>query len=147
LLKVRKEQIEAFKPQAEASFVSKVVDYLRENHADVLVQFPEEASPVKEISEERLREMARNGIARARAYGMTWESSITAFVVLMFVIAPNFDDHPLIHRVLSDEKVGPNSRIDQLWERTSEENWKVAKQDYNRSAWRLEPNRYLEPKE
>jgi hypothetical protein len=83
--------------------------------------------------------MVRNGIARARRYGMNWESSLTAFVVLMFVAAPNFDEHPLIQRILRDDGAAPNERIDRLWEKTSEANWKTVEQDYDASAWSIKP--------
>src|SRR5215208_5758740 len=120
MLIIRAEQLEIFRPVAEAAFVRRVVERLREHHADTVIQLPNEVILVKQISDDRLYEMARFAIARAREYGMDWESSVTAFVVLMFVAAPNFDKHPLLQRVLRDERVAVNSRIDQLWERTSE---------------------------
>jgi hypothetical protein len=66
---------------------------------------------------------------------MTWESSLMAFVAIMFVAAPNFDQHPLIGRVLKDEAVAPDARINQLWERTTDQNWEAVAQNYDPSAW------------
>ena len=105
MLKIRREQFEVFQPVAEAAFVRRVVEHLRDNHADAVVQLPNEVILVKQIADERLRRLAKDAIARARGYGMDWESTVTAFVVLMFVAAPNFDEHPLIQRVLKDERV------------------------------------------
>ena len=135
MLRIRREQFEVFQPIAEAAFVRRVVEHLRESHVTAVVQFPNEVIPVKQIADEKLRRLVRNGIARARSYGMDWESAVTSFVVLMFVAAPNFDDHPLIHRVLRDERVAANSRIDQLWERTSEENWEAVRKNYDATRW------------
>lgn len=138
MLMIRAKQLEVFRPVAESAFVRRVVAHLRDQHADAVIQLPNEVVLVKQISDERLRRMAAAGIARAREYGMDWESSITAFVVLMVVVAPNFDQHPLIERVLRDERVPANSRGDQLWERTSEENWEVVRKNYDPAAWAVE---------
>jgi hypothetical protein len=138
MLRIRQAQIKVFQPQAEAGFVSRMTEYLREHHRDVVVKLPSGDILVREISDERLRKMVENAIARARGYAMNWESSLGAFVVLMFVTAPNFDRHPLIHRVMSDENIAPDSRIGQLWERTTDENWKAVKKSYDANAWDLE---------
>ena len=135
MLMIRARQLDVFQPVAEAAFVRRIVVHLRTSHADAVIQFPNEVILVKQISDERLRQMVEDGIARARNYGMDWESTITAFVVLMVVAAPNFDGHPLIERVLRDERASANSRIDQLWERTSEENWEVVRKNYDPTAW------------
>jgi hypothetical protein len=135
MLKIRREQFEVFQPVAEAAFVRRILEHLRENHADRVVQLPNEVILVKQIADDRLRRLAKAAVARARSYGMDWESTVTAFVVLMFVTAPNFDEHPLIQRILKDERVEVNSRIDQLWERTTEENWEAVRKNYDSIAW------------
>ena len=137
MLKIRAEQFEVFQPVAEAAFVRRIVEHLRKHHADTMVQLPNEVRLVKQISDERLLRMAKEGISRARGYGMDWESAVTAFVVLMFIAAPNFDEHPLIQRVLKDERVPANSRIDQLWEQPSEDNWETVRKNYEATAWGL----------
>src|SRR5262245_14830183 len=111
MLKIRPEQMEVFQPVAERAFVRRVVEHLRETYADIVVQFPNEVILIKQISDERLYRLVKQGITWAREYGMDWESSVTAFVVLLFVAAPNFDQHPLIQRVLKDERVEANSRM------------------------------------
>ena len=141
MLIIRPEQFEIFQPVAEAAFVRRVVEHLREEHADAVIQFPNEVVLVKQISDERLYTIVRIGIKRARDYGMDWESSVIAFVVLMFVAAPSFDRHPLIQRVLKDERAEVNSRIDQLWERTSEENWEAVRKNYDPAAWESDSER------
>lgn len=142
MLKIRPAQIKAFTPAAEAAFERRVAVYLREEHAEEVVTLPAGGDEVAELvvrdlDDETLLKMVRAGIARARSYGMTWESTITAFVVLMFAVAPNFDSHPLIRRVLEDTEVKPELRIEQLWEQTTEENWEVAAQGYDAREWGL----------
>jgi hypothetical protein len=135
MLRIRREQFEVFQAVAEAAFVRRVVEHLREHHADVVIQLPNEVRLIKQITDRRLYRMAQAGINRAREYGMDWESAVTAFVVLLFVAAPNFDQHPLIQRILKDERVAANSRIDQLCERTSEEIWETVRKNYDVTAW------------
>jgi hypothetical protein len=139
MLIIRPEQLEVFKPVAEVAFRRRVVDYLQENHPQVAVQLPNGITTINQIPEEIIHKMVENGIEKARSYGMTWESSLTSFVVLMFVAAPNFDEHPLIQRGLRDESVEVDSRINKLWDRTSEQNWEAVKEKYDANAWRFKP--------
>jgi hypothetical protein len=141
MLIIRAEQFEVFQPVAEAAFVRRVVEHLREHHPDVVVQLPNEVILIKQTSDDRLYKMVRNAVNLARDYGIDWESTVTAFVVLMFVAAPNFDKHPLIQRVLRDERVDANSRVDQLWERTTDENWEAVRKNYDVTAWGLGPEK------
>ncbi|MEW6210761.1 MAG: hypothetical protein AB1631_20520 [Acidobacteriota bacterium] len=135
MLIIKPEQMDAFKATADAAFVRRVASYLREKHGEVIVELPNATMAVKQIPEDMLCEMARKGVERAREYGMTWESSLTAFVVLMFVTAPNFDDHPLIQRAMRDESIPPDLRIDQLWERTTDQNWEAVERGYDPQGW------------
>jgi hypothetical protein len=135
MLRIRKTQLHVFQAAADAEFEWRVAEHLRVEHPDAGVRLPEGGALLSEIPEGRLLELVRGGIARARAYGMTWQSSITAFVVLMFVVAPNFDRHPLIRHVLTDSGVRPDERLDALWENTTQENWQAAADNYDPASW------------
>lgn len=124
-MQIRAEQLEAFRPRADELLAARVVEHLRENHPEEVGRLPDDV----------LAEMVSNGLARARRYGLTLESSLTAFVVLMFVVAPNFDEHPLIRHVLTDESEPPDRRVDALAERISEANWEEAERRYDPGAW------------
>jgi hypothetical protein len=139
-MKIRPAQLQAFAPAAEADFERRVAEYLRGGHAEVSVTLPAAGADaqwvaVKDLDDETLVKMVRGGLARARSYGMTWESSLTSFVVLMFLVAPNFDEHPLIKRFLTDEGVEPDARVDELVAGASEGNWVAAKKGYDPGAW------------
>ncbi|HEY0079790.1 MAG TPA: hypothetical protein VGB73_14340 [Pyrinomonadaceae bacterium] len=134
---IRREQFEVFEPVAELAFIDEMVEQLLEEHADVEVELPEQMLSLEEIPEEMLRVMVLKGVNRARGYGIEEQSSIASFVSLMFVVAPNFDEHPLIRRILSDERHPSDSRIDLLWEQTSEDNWEAAEEMYNPHAWQV----------
>lgn len=135
MLKVRTQQMQVFQSVAETAFLHKLVEYFYQQHPQVAVQIGDNLTVICQIPEKELKVLVSNGIAYARTYGITSESSLAAFVVLMFVTAPNFDDHPLIKRLLEDEKVAPNDRIDSFWQHTTEQNWQVVKQNYNSKTW------------
>ncbi len=137
MLKIRPSQFEAFRDVADAAFARRVAAHLRENHAEEVVKLPTGAHALGELDEATLLRLVRAGVGRARAYGMESESSITSFVVLTFAVAPNFDAHPLIRRVLEDESVEPDLRLSELWGRTNEENWQAAADAYDPAAWGL----------
>jgi hypothetical protein len=135
MLKIRPEQSEAFRPVAEAAFVAEVVDYLRKTRPQEVVRLPGGPTTIAEIPDEILSAMVRGGIARAREYGITSSSTLAGFVSLMFISAPNFDDHPLLKRALLDNETDPNSRLEKLIQDSTEQNWEAVKQAYDASAW------------
>jgi hypothetical protein len=137
-LKIRPEQLEAFQSIADSAFVNRVAKYLRANHADATVRIPSGDVALGRIPDSVLISMVQAGLSRARGYGFNWESSLAAFIVLMFLAAPNFDSHPLIERVLRDPSAKPEERIDNLWSRVSAQNWKAVETYYDEKAWNLD---------
>jgi len=137
MLKIRSEQIEAFQPVSDQQFARRVVDQLRSKHPEIIVRLLPGPTLVNRIPEDRLLIMVEQGIERARSYGLTWESSITGFVVLMFRVAPNFDQQPAINRVLTDQQFAGDARIQKLVELTNTTDWWQAKERYDPGAWQL----------
>jgi hypothetical protein len=131
----------AFKPEADADFERRLAAYFREEHAGTIVQLASGPTKVEELQEDVLVRMVRTGIARARSYGLSFESSIAGFLTIMFETAPGFDSHPLLKRLLSDPEVLPNSRVDHLLRRATEENWNVVRRSYDPNAWGLDERR------
>lgn len=125
MLIIRKRQMEVFKKAGEKNFVAELAQTVRENHAEA----------VEDSSDEELKEYVRVGIARARGHGLVSEEAITAFVRLMFDIAPNFDEQTNIARMLKDERVEPDDRIELVLEAASEEDWAEAESLYDENAW------------
>lgn len=116
MLKIGKRQMQVIHAEVEAAYVRDMAAYLRREHAD----------DVAALSDEELDRRAAIAIARALKYDLTWDSSITAFVAIMFSVAPNFDEQPAIRAVMNDESVPPNLRIDALWPRTTDDDWEEA---------------------
>ena len=139
MLILRPEQLEAFKPLADAQFADRVAAYLRRKHARAVVRLVNGPTLVERLSDETLMNMVQLGIERARSYDLTWESSITTFVALMFKVAPNFDRHHLITSALHDTRFAADERLQKMWEHITSNNWEEARNNYDASAWQLKP--------
>jgi hypothetical protein len=137
MLKIRSEQIRPFEPQAEAAFVRRVMEYLREKHADDVVRLPKYQSKVRDLSDKVLREMVAGGIARGRNYGMTWKSNLISFVVLMVMVAPNFDEDERVENNLKDGGVPAEERLDKVLDELTDEEWDAIAKNYDAEAWQL----------
>jgi hypothetical protein len=116
MFQIRTAQLSAFQDEFERAFPARVVEHLRKHHAQAIAGLGGE--PLRALVSERIR--------RARSYGLTWESTIAAFVAMTFAIAPEFDRHPSIRRILHDEKIPPNSRLEGLLEQLTESEWAEA---------------------
>jgi hypothetical protein len=116
MLTLGKPQIDAIKESVERAYARDVARYMRAEHSE----------SVAALADDELLRRVRLGIARAESHGLTWDSSITAFVAIMFEVAPTFDEQPAIARVLKDESLAPNKRIEALWELTTDEDWDEA---------------------
>src|SRR5829696_8588901 len=104
MLRIRPEQLATFKSIAEDAFIAETVAYLRENYSDRTVHVPAGSSAVGVLTDQTLRLMVQRGIERADRYDIRSRAGLKAFVVLMIITAPNFDEQPLIKRILSDKK-------------------------------------------
>jgi hypothetical protein len=132
---ISREQLEPFGAAAEEGFERRLADHLRRNHHGVKVELPSGPTMVGQLPEPVLRGLIRAAVARGRRYGLLNESSISAFVVLTFVVAPNFDDQPAIRRVLTDDNVAADWRVNRLWVQTSPRDWEEAKKGYDPGRW------------
>jgi len=125
ILNIREEQMDVFQQQAEIKFVDYVAKQLRNNHAEV----------VKDIPEDKLHKRVEYGIQRAREYGLTWQNDLTVFVTLMFEIAPDFDKFPAFREYLTDKTVEPDERMDLLLSETTEIDWEDAQEASAKTGW------------
>jgi hypothetical protein len=110
---VRQQQMAAFQMMAEERFVLQTMEHMREYH-------PEQ---VLGLDHGTLRGSIEAAIARARTYGLTWESSITGFVALSFLLGRNFDRYPRIQAVLTDARIPANERLDYLGHSMTPTDW------------------------
>jgi hypothetical protein len=123
MLTIRQNQFDAFLLQDEEKLIDFIVEHLQNESLELIDGIPLDI----------LREQVEFGLSKARKYGFTRPNDLTAFVSIMFEISPDFDEHPPIHRVFTDESIPINKRFDAIFERVSEEEWE--KINYNEKAW------------
>lgn len=132
---IRSEQMEEFELAAEDGFVRRLGKHLLENYAKAIVRLPDEEKEVKNLPEDKLHLLVRKSIERARSYGLSFESAISAFSAIMFEVAPNFDRHSMSRLCLKDKNIDPNERLDELLKLLTEEHWEKIRNDYDVNAW------------
>jgi hypothetical protein len=81
-----------------------------------------------------LDRMIAGGVGKARAYGFSETEHLLAFVLLMFGVAPGFDQQPALGRVLKSDSP-PADRLRRLKGRELEPAWTAARKGYDARAW------------
>ena len=122
MLKIRQAQFDAFEPKTDEEIINFIVAHLREASADLVEKLPD------------LPEMVKNGVARARSHKLESLQDLTAFVSIMFEVAPNFDEHAALREVLDDERVPVNERLDNLFANELNKAWEEAAR-YDGAVW------------
>jgi hypothetical protein len=122
---IRKEQFSRYLQEDEDRFIGFICQHLRK-------EYPRKT---KRIAEEKLRQMVVGGLARARRYKLTTDEDLMAFVAVMMEIAPNFDEQPDLHHVLTDVRIPVNSRFDTLFIPSLDEAWEQAAENDDQTAW------------
>lgn len=137
MLRIRKDQVVVLGLVADEGFQDNLIAFLHTHHSQCVVRLPAGDQIVAQIAHLTLRTMVQNGLTIARAYNITWETSMASFVVLMFLVAPNFHDHPLIRPALIEVDTDPNVRIDCISERLTETDWQAVRKAYCVASWKL----------
>lgn len=122
---IRRKQFDDFLQHDEPKFIDMFIEHLQEQSPEL----------VEDIPLDDLHAMVANGIARARSHGLYTDEDLMAFVAVMFEIAPNFDEHPAIRRVLADNSIPLEKRFDALFEKVPDEAWEEAEENYDAGAW------------
>lgn len=122
---LRQTQLSAMSRAAEPSFEDEVCAHVRTEHR----------ARVAAVPEPLLRKRVKLGIERARSHGIEMQNQLAAFVALMFVSAPNFDEHPVASKALHDETVPPTDRLDVLTKRMTHEDWEAVRTMGASASW------------
>lgn len=125
MLKIRSQQLEALEEQAEDGLIDYIVSVLDEDHPETIEGMPDDM----------VYELVENGLDRARSHDLEQDNSLTAFVCMMFVVAPNFDQHPRIKAILADETLEPDERFEKVLDEISDEEWDEAENNWDADAW------------
>ena len=140
MFKIKSEQIRLFQPDAEEAFVGRVMDYLRENHSNAEIGLPDGKTTVAALADEKLRLMVQDGLRRGGDYRIEWKSTLLSFVVLLFIVAPNFDRHPKARKFFNETETIDDAALEGLMDEMTDENWAAIERRYDPQAWNLTIN-------
>lgn len=124
-MKIRNEQIEAFKTTADESLADSLLQDLRAEYAE----------DVEGLSDETILKRVHYGLGRARRYEIKRDTSLAAFVLLMFAVTPHFDEHPDILAVMQNEDIKTDMRIKWVLRNTTNDQWDEVKQHCRKNPW------------
>lgn len=93
---------------------------------------------IRGIPERLVCKMISTAIKRARSHGLGTDGDITGFVCVMFEVAPNFDEEPVLRSMLESNR-SPTDRWNSIFFDTAELNaaWERAGEIgfYDPNAW------------
>jgi hypothetical protein len=135
VFKIRKSQMELLAQIAAKNLIQKCTDHILLNHSDEIVQVLGRRSTVGELDQGTLASLISSSLTCARSFGFETESSLLAFTVLRFVIAPNFYEHSAVSEILRTGALPMDARIDALWLQTTEADWEEIAVGYDPQAW------------
>ena len=86
----------------------------------------EQPETLEGLSDAEINRRVRLGLARARSHGFSDPEPATAYVALMFLVSPCFDQHPAIAEALQSARGTGAERLRTLFSRTKEQDWEQA---------------------
>jgi len=90
MLIIRKEQLAVFSRQMVEVFVDRAALQLRAKYQE----------PLQDIPDEDLYSIIHDGIAKARTYGITYETDVLQFLEHTISLGADFDSNPEMNRIL-----------------------------------------------
>jgi hypothetical protein len=109
MLRIRKEQMDAFKEYMLKQFEDKMVIHLNKYFA----------GPCGELGEEGVREAIHHGVNQAETYGIVVEYDVSRYINLMFTFGRDFDKDPTLSwaaSILNDQNLlGRRQKMDALY--------------------------------
>ena len=124
------DQFEQMLQHDEDAFILRTMDAIREDH------------PTSRETDDMRRGYVKVGFNRARRHGLTSDEDLMTYVLLMYRINPNFDQHPRIAAMLADTSLPPSERWDRLFGDDFDDAWFEASDGQFRdgTCW-LDPDR------
>jgi len=105
-----------------AAFEAHVVNlFLTRVTAHVKAVWPAESA---ELGDAVLGEIVRTAVQRGSALGLATEHDLVRYVDLSFILAKDFESHPLAgwtRPILADRLLSPRMKLDRLYQRMDEE--------------------------
>lgn len=120
-LRISREQFDSFLLLDEEEFVDFIIQHLRDESPELVDSLPDDL----------LQSMVIGGLARARGHGLRRPEDLTAFVSIMFEIAPGFDEHPSIRNVLRNPHIPADQRMNALFKKVPPKAWDEADSNHS----------------
>lgn len=111
MLTIRNAQIRVLRLQRELAFAAALLPYLRQR-----------ALPLRELPDATVRRRIIAASRRARQRGIGLRESVVEFILLTFELAPRFDEHPAVARLLSGSLTS-NTAIHLVRDRLTQAEW------------------------
>jgi len=108
-MKIREEQKLAFIQSLEDSFVKKMIKYLKD-------YFPKHIK-MRNLQEEDLEPLVREGMTEAEKYGLFSEGQIQRYLEYKVILGPKFDQderYPWAGEILRREDLDGEEKVDQI---------------------------------
>ena len=115
----------ALQKMVDNRFVASLNAYLRQHYHRY----------VDKLSDDVLSRRIRKGLALARRYRMESASSKALFILLMFMVAPNFAFQPAIAEVLMRTDKSGDWRLRFLVNQVTKDHWLEAARSYDPNFW------------
>lgn len=128
-MNLRPAQEDALRDAGARRREARLADHLRSLHGAL----------VAGLTDDELARRVHVGVLRAGAHGITWDSTLAAYLVLMLQAAPNFDEHPVVRAILACDEIAPDLRLDALMELTDDEHWEEIAARRDERAWEGAP--------
>lgn len=125
MLIIRKSQMKVFQGLADDAFVVRLVGHLRSDYSML----------VNGLSVETLIKRVRYGINQGRKHGLTWESSLAGFVILMFQLGPNLAQLESFCDALSAKDLNEVERVYRAMYSVSIVEWSALRYSTDEGKW------------
>jgi hypothetical protein len=135
MLTIRTEQITAFERAVDERYIEDLTDYLLQTHPKAPIRSYVRSALLSSLTRTVVLRLVRNGIARARSHGLTWKGNIAAFVTLMVIVSPNFDQDPVVARILREARESIDRHWESIWDDTTNDDWARIRDSYDTAAW------------
>lgn len=116
LIQITPAQMRMFEAGAEEAFQRRLAQQVRDDAAPSL----------EDLDQPGLARVVRAGVARARGYGLTWQSTLAGFVDVMTDVSPDWDGQPELHAALLRRRAAANESFIGLFRDTTDEAWEQA---------------------
>ncbi|WP_143195261.1 hypothetical protein [Archangium sp. Cb G35] len=115
-MKFTRAQLDEWLQRDPEQFVERVLERVREQH------------PTLRSTDDMLRDSIRAGVKRARVNGLRSDRQVSEFILIMFEVAPNFDQQKDIRQMLDDTSLPVEERWERLFTPAFDAAWDEADQ-------------------